>query len=69
MSKFKHITLVQTVKHTVTFEVDDFETETEFNEFVTKLKNDSDFRADAFLDNIDRKNFSEDNCSDIEIEN
>lgn len=64
----KHITLVQTVKHTVTFEVDDFETEAEFDEFVAKLKNDDDFMVECFLENIDRESFNEDNCSDIEIE-
>ena len=64
----KHITLVQTVKHTVTFEVDDFETETEFDEFVAKLKTDDEFMVECFIENIDRESFNEDNCSDIEIE-
>ena len=64
----KHITLVQTVKHTVTFEVDDFETEAEFDEFVAKLKTDDEFMVECFIENIDRESFNEDNCSDIEIE-
>ena len=62
----KHITLVQTVKHTVTFEVDDFETEAEFNEFVAKLKTDDKFMIECFIENVDRENLN--NSSDIEIE-
>jgi hypothetical protein len=62
----KHITLVQTVKHTVTFEVDDFETEAEFNEFVAKLKTDDEFMIECFIENVDRENLN--NSSDIEIE-
>jgi len=62
----KHITLVQTVKYTVTFEVDDFETEEEFNEFVTKLKTDDEFMVESFIENVDRYNLN--GSSDIEIE-
>jgi hypothetical protein len=50
----------------VTFEVDDFETEEEFNEFVTKLKTDDEFMVESFIENVDRYNLN--GSSDIEIE-
>jgi len=63
---YKHITLTQTVKYTVTFEVDDFETEAEFDKFVAKLKNDDDFMVECFIENVDRENLN--GADDINIE-
>ena len=60
------ITLTQTVKHVVTFYVDDFKNEKQFKTFVNKLKTDDEFMINHFLENVDKDNLRE--ASDIMIE-
>jgi hypothetical protein len=60
------LVLKQTVTYKVIFEVDDFESDEQFNQFCNTIRNDKEQMVNCFLENIDWKdsNF----ISDIEIE-
>jgi len=55
--EIKEITLTRTIEQTVTFCEWDFETIEEFDEFVSKVKLDEDFRFDLFEDNLDDEHY------------
>jgi hypothetical protein len=60
------LVLKQTVTYKVIFEVDDFESDEQFNQFCNTIRNDKEQMVNCFLENVDWKdsNF----ISDIEIE-
>ena len=62
------ITLTQTVKYNVTFHIDDFENDEQWNQFVHDIKNDDDKMIQCFIENIDRNDINSDNATDITIE-
>ena len=55
--EIKEITLTRTIEQTVTFCEWDFETIEEFDEFVSKVKSDEDFRFDLFEDNLSDEHY------------
>ena len=59
------ITLTQTVTYEVNFYVDDFDSESEFKEFVDRIKSDDEFMVECFIENVDRDNLKF--ASDIKI--
>ena len=60
------LVLKQTVTYKVIFEVDDFESDEQFNQFCNTIRNNKEQMVNCFLENVDWKdsNF----ISDIEIE-
>ena len=60
------LVLKQTVTYKVIFEVDDFESDEQFNQFCNTIRNDEEQMVNCFLENVDWEdsNF----ISDIEIE-
>jgi len=60
------LVLKQTVTYKVIFEVDDFESDEQFNQFCNTIRNDKEQMVNCFLENVDWEdsNF----ISDIEIE-
>jgi hypothetical protein len=62
----KALVLKQTVTYKVIFEVDDFESDEQFNQFCNTIKSDEEQMVNCFIENVDRENFSF--ASDIEIE-
>ena len=63
----KKVTLFRTVKQSITFYEDDFETIEEYDKFVDELINDGVFALDTFYDNLDHGS-NEEIVSDVEIE-
>ena len=64
--EIKEITLTRTIEQTVTFCEWDFETTEEFDEFVSRVKLDEDFRLDLFEDNLDDEHYKV--IEDVKVE-
>jgi len=60
------LVLKQTVTYKVIFEVDDFESDEQFNQFCNTIKSDEEQMVNCFIENVDRENLNF--ASDIEIE-
>jgi hypothetical protein len=60
------LVLKQTVTYKVIFEVDDFESDEQFNQFCNTIKSNEEQMVNCFIENVDRENLNF--ASDIEIE-
>jgi hypothetical protein len=61
-------TLSQTIKHTITYYEEDFDSEEEYLEFLNKIKTDNEFRSGCFFVNVDFYEYNENNASKISVE-